>query len=317
MKPLVSLQPGFSRDSTADEVLDGIDLHGRFAVVTGGYSGLGLEMTRSLAAAGADVLVPARRPEVARAALGIAASVVPLNLTDPSAVRRFAQDVVDGGRDLDILINAAGIMTGQRTLVGPGWEAHLAVHHLAPYLLGRHLLPAIAPGARVVGLSSSGHFLSDIRWDDPHFERTTEYDQWVAYGQSKTAVALFARAFDDLLSDRGAHAFAVHPGSILTPLQREVPAPEQRRLGWIDDQGRPPAGFKSAEQGAATAVWAATSPLLDAHGGAYCQDCDIAQNATTDDMLIGGVKPWVLDRDAAERLWALSARITGTTTRVQ
>ncbi|MFD2795895.1 SDR family NAD(P)-dependent oxidoreductase [Promicromonospora vindobonensis] len=314
MTPTAPHSSGFGHDSTATEVLQGIDLHGRFAVVTGGSSGLGLEMTRSLAAAGADVLVPARRPQAARAALGDLASVAPLDLTDLPAVRRFAQDLLDRGRGIDILINGAGIMTAPRTIVGPGWEAHLAVHHLAPYLLTNQLLPVISAGARVVGLSSSAHFLSDIRWDDPHFRRTTDYDQWTAYGQSKTAVALFALGLDARLTERGAHAFAVHPGSILTPLQREIPTAEQHRLGWIDDHGRPPAGFKSVEQGAATAVWAATAALLEEHGGAYCQDCDVARPATTDDMLVGGAKPWVIDRDAAERLWDLTTRaVTGLT----
>lgn len=307
----MQLQSGFDRETTAAEVLQGVDLSGRFAIVTGGYSGLGLEMTRALATAGADVLVPARRPDVARSALGHLADVASLDLTDPRSIRRLAADLLERGRLIDVLIHGAGVMRRTHDLVGPGWEAQLTVHHLGPHLLTRLLLPVIADAARVVMLSSAGHFLSDIRWDDPHFTREHEYDPWVAYGQSKTACALAAIYLDDALSDRGGHAFAVHPGSILTPLQREVPPEEQHRLGWIDAEGRAPTGFKKAEQGAATAVWAATSLLVDAHGGAYLQDCNLAAPATSDDMLIGGVKPWAQDRESAERLRVLSEKLVG------
>ncbi|WP_306370546.1 oxidoreductase [Nocardiopsis sp. CC223A] len=308
------LRSGFGHDSTADDVLAGSDLGGRFAVVTGGYSGLGLEMTRSLARAGAEVLVPARRPDRAGEVLADVprASVAALDLSDQADVRRLAGDVRAAGRPVDLVVNAAGIMRGPRTTVGPGWEAHLAVHHLGHFTLTVLLAPVLAEGARVVGLSSAGHFLSDMRWEDPHFARPGAYDRWTAYGQSKTAVSLAALHLDGLLAPRGAHAFSVHPGSILTPLQREVPLRTRRELGWVvGEDDRPAPGFKTPEQGAATAVWAATSPLLEGHGGAYCQDCDIAAPADSDDMLAGGVKPWVLDRGAAERLWWWSAGATG------
>lgn len=160
-----------------------------------------------------------------------------------------------------------------------------------------------------MSVASSGHFLSDIRWEDPQFR--TGYDRFLAYAQSKTANALFAQALDTLGADHGVRAFALHPGSILTPLQRHIPHDEQLTQGWITADGRPADGFKTPAQGAATAVWAATSPLLDGHGGAYCQDCDIAEPATTDDMLTGGVKPWATDPAAAARLWALSGDLTG------
>lgn len=302
--------PRFGHDSTAEDVLAGTDLRGKLAVVTGGYSGLGLETTRALAAAGADVIVPSRRVGVAAELVGSIAQVRELDLANPSSIRRFAAGLTDDSRSVDILINGAGIMRREHTMVGPGWEAHLAVHHLGPHMLTRLCFPLLGPGSRVVGLSSAGHFLSDMRWEDPHFERTAEYDQWLAYGQSKTAVALGALYFDEELAPRGAHAFAVHPGSILTPLQREIGEDEQRRLGWIDDDGNPPIGFKTPAQGAATAVWAATSPSLDEHGGAYLQDCALAQEATSDDMLVGGTKPWAQDPAAAERLRHVSDRMT-------
>ncbi|MGA4843059.1 oxidoreductase [Streptomyces sp. G45] len=303
---------GYDARSTADDVLDGIDLTGRTALVTGGYSGLGLAATRALARAGARVIVPARRPGTARAAVrGVpGVEVAALDLADLDSVRAFADGVLRARTTVDLLIANAGVMACPETRVGPGWEAHFAVNHLGHHALVNHLAPALAaPGARVVAVASSGHFLSGIRWDDPHFERG--YDRWLAYAQSKTANALFARHLDALAGDRGIHAFAVHPGSVLTPLQRHVPRAEQLAQGWIGPDGRPAEGFKSPEQGAATAVWAATSPLLEGHGGAYCQDCDIAEAATTDDMLIGGVKPWAVDPEAAARLWELSADLTG------
>ena len=296
--------------TTAAQALQGADLTGRLAVVTGGYSGLGLAATRALSAAGAHVLVGARRPGTAAEALdGITgADVDRLDLGDLDSVAAFAARLLATGRGVDIVINNAGIMACPETRVGPGWEAHFATNHLGHYALVNHLAPALTDTARVVAVASSGHFLSGIRWDDPHF--TTGYDGWLAYGQSKTANALFALHLDGLLPARS-HAYAVHPGSILTPLQRHVPHQTQADLGWITPDGSLPPGFKTPEQGAATAVWAATSPDLDGHGGAYCQDCRLARPAETDDMLTGGYKPWVRDREAAARLWDLSAAQTG------
>ncbi|MFI6788770.1 oxidoreductase [Nonomuraea sp. NPDC050383] len=302
---------GFGAWSTAEEVLAGLDLTGRTALVTGGYSGLGLEITRALAGAGARVVVGARRPDAAGAALRDVprAEVGPLDLMDQADVRRFSGDLLEKGRAIDVVIANAGVMACPETRVGPGWEAHFALH-LGHHALVNHLRPVLAAGgARVVAVSSSGHFLSGMRWDDVHFRRG--YDGWLAYAQAKTAAALFAVHLDRLGAAAGVHAYAVHPGSILTPLQRHVPLEEQVALGWITPDGTPPAGFKTPQQGAATATWAATSPLLDDHGGAYCQDCDVAEPATTDDMLVGGVKPWAVDPDEAARLWKLSGELTG------
>ncbi|MEU1393502.1 MULTISPECIES: SDR family NAD(P)-dependent oxidoreductase [unclassified Nonomuraea] len=300
---------GFGAHSTADDVLAGIDLSGGNVLITGGYSGLGLAATRALVRAGAHVVVPARRPDVAKDALRDLprTEVRELDLADLGSIRAFGDLFLETGRTLDIVIGNAGVMAHPHRPVGPGWEAHLAINHLGHFALVNRLRPALA-GARVVSVSSSGHFLSDIRWDDLHFRHG--YDHWTAYGQSKTANALFAVHLDALGAADGLRAFAVHPGSILTPLQRRIPHEEQVAQGWITPGGRRADGFKTPEQGAATAVWAATSPLLDGHGGAYCQDCDLAEPATGDDMLIGGVKPWALDPDAAARLWRLSADLT-------
>ncbi|MEU1821093.1 SDR family NAD(P)-dependent oxidoreductase [Streptomyces abikoensis] len=306
------LGTGFGAHSTADDVLAGVDLTGTTALVTGGYSGLGLEATRALVRAGARVVVPARRAGTAEEALADLlprAEVDVLDLADLDSVRDFSERFLDSGRALDVVITNAGVMACPETRVGPGWEAQFAVNHLGHFALVNRLRPALAPGARVVSLTSAGHFLSDIRWDDIHFR--TGYDRWLAYAQSKTANALFATHLDRLGSASGLRAFSAHPGSILTPLQRHVPREEWAALGWITPDGRPADGFKTPEQGAATAVWAATSPLLDAHGGAYCQDCDIAEPAASDDMLVGGVKPWAVDPEAAARLWELSCELTG------
>ncbi|MBO1333498.1 SDR family NAD(P)-dependent oxidoreductase [Streptomyces sp. VRA16 Mangrove soil] len=309
---------GFGAHSTAAEVAAGVDLTGRTALVTGGYSGLGLETTRALAGAGARVIVPARRPETARAALHDipGTDVAALDLSDLESVRAFAGGVLDSGRTLDLLIANAGVMATPEQRVGRGREFQFATNHLGHFALVNQLRPALAPsGARVVSLTSSGHFLTGIRWDDIDFR--TGYDRWLAYGQAKTANALFALHLDRLGAASGVRAYAVHPGSILTPLQRHIPREEWAGRGWLTETGAPPAGFKTPEQGAATSVWAATSPLLDAdggaYGGAYCQDCDLAESVPddADDMLVGGVKSWARDPEAAARLWALSAELTG------
>lgn len=305
---------GFGADSTADDVLRGIDLTGKLAVVTGGYSGLGLETTRALAKAGAHVVVPARRPDAAREALaGIEnVEVDELDLGDLDSVRGFAERFLASGRSIDFLIDNAGIMACPETRVGPGWETQFATNHLGHYALANRLWPALAAGdgARVVSVSSRGHHLSPVRWDDVQW--TEGYDKWQAYGQAKTANALFALQLDTLGRDSGVRAFSLHPGGIMTPLQRHLPKEEMVERGWIDEQGNPlnPAGFKTPEQGAATQVWAATSPRLDGLGGLYLEDCDVAEPAPEDGAW-AGVKDWATDPEQAARLWTLSAELTG------
>ncbi|MEV5570391.1 SDR family NAD(P)-dependent oxidoreductase [Spirillospora sp. NPDC052269] len=301
------LGSGFGAHSTARDVLAGIDLTGKTALVTGGYSGLGLAGAQALVEAGARVIVPARRPDTAREALRDVprADVHELDLADLKSVRGFSDHLLEDGRTLDIVITNAGIMACPETRVGPGWEAHFATNHLGHFALVNCLRPLFGDATRVVSVASSGHFLSGIRWSDLHFDGG--YDGWLAYAQSKTANALFAVQLNTL----GVRAFAVHPGSILTPLQRHVPREDQIAQGWMSEDGTPAEGFKSPEQGAATAIWAATSPLLDGLGGLYAQDCDIAEPATSNDMLVGGVMPWAVDADDAARLWEISADLTG------
>ncbi|WP_037671476.1 SDR family NAD(P)-dependent oxidoreductase [Streptomyces griseus] len=304
---------GFGAESTADDVLDGVDLTGRLALVTGGYSGLGLETTRALVKAGARVVVPARRTEAATQALGglTGVEVDELDLGDLDSVRAFADRFLASDRTLDIVINSAGIMACPETRVGPGWEAQFATNHLGHFALVNRLWPAIEPGgARVVSVSSRAHHFSGMRWDDVDWREG--YDKWQAYGQAKTANVLFAVHLDRLAREHGVQAFSLHPGGIITPLQRHLPKEEMIERGWIDEAGNVlnPEGFKSPQQGAATQVWAATSPQLAGLGGVYLEDCDIAEAALSDDVT-SGVRPWATDPEQAARLWKLSAERTG------
>lgn len=307
------LETGFGARTTAQEVLEGIDLSGRLAVVTGGYSGLGLETTRALVGAGAGVVVPARRPEVAREALaGLErVEVAELDLGHLASVQAFAEGFLASGRGVDLVVGNAGIMACPETRVGPGWEAQLATNHLGHFALVNRLWPALVAGggARVVSVSSAGHQRSGIRWQDPMFA-DGGYDKWVAYGQAKTANVLFAVHLDTAGAEHGVRAFALHPGGILTPLQRHLSTQEQVDRGWIDADGNAlDPDFKTPEQGAATTVWAATSPRLDGMGGVYCEDCDIASPAV--EGVFTGVKDYAIDPEQAARLWAMSAELTG------
>jgi NAD(P)-dependent dehydrogenase (short-subunit alcohol dehydrogenase family) len=303
---------GFGAHSTAADVLRGIDLSGKLAIVTGGYSGLGLETTRALAGAGAHVIVPARRQAVAEDAVGYldGVEVDALDLSELDSVGGFAERFLASGRSIDILINNAGIMACPQSRVGPGWEAQFGVNHLGHYALVNLLWPALANGdrTRIVTVSSAGHHLCGIRWDDIQFERG--YDKWAAYGQAKTANILFAVQLDKLGRDLGVRAFSVHPGSILTPLQRHLCQQEMIAVGWIDENGDLAAPyFKTPKQGAATGVWAATSPQLDGAGGVYCEDCDVTETADSDTFV--GVREYASDPRQAARLWTLSAELTG------
>lgn len=312
--PQRPLGTGYGPRTTANDVLRGIDLSGRLALVTGGYSGLGLETTRALAGAGARVIVPARRRAAAAQALaGVGgAEVDDLDLADLESVSRFAERFLASGRTLDLVINNAGIMACPETRVGPGWEAQFATNHLGHYALVNRLWPAIAAEgeARVVVVSSAGHHLSGIRWHDVQFEHG--YDKWQAYGQAKTANVLFAVQLDALGRGDGVRAYSLHPGSILTPLQRNLSQEEMIAAGWIDEQGDlADPTFKTPEQGAATHIWAATAPQLERIGGVYCEDCDIAEPVAGESRQPSGVRDWATDPEQAARLWTLSAGLTG------
>lgn len=305
------INSGFTAKSTAAEVVKGVDLRGRSAIVTGGYSGIGVETVRALAHAGADITVPARDVAKAKAALADvkgSIAVAAMDLGDLASVEKFARDYAAGRKALHFLINNAGVMACPEARIGKNWELQFATNHIGHFVLTAALLPLLraANGARVVALSSTGHKITDIRWDDIHF-RKGGYDKWVAYGQSKTANALFAVGLDDREKGNGVRAFAVHPGGIMTPLQRHLKKEEMVAAGWIDETGEIAAAakpiFKTPEQGAATAVWCATATTLDGNGGLFCEDCDVAELAGENEPRYRTVKAYAVDHASAARLW--------------
>ena len=311
---------GFGPASTAAEVMVGKDLAGKVVIVTGGYSGLGLVTARALAAAGASVIVPAR--DAAKAAGRLADSPElereTLDLIDRDSVDGFAERFLASGRPLDLLVNNAGVMAAPLSRDAQGNESQFAINHLGHFRLTLRLWPALrrAGQARVVQLSSLAHARAAVDFDDPNFERKP-YDPWEAYGQSKTAYALFALALDRRGAGAGVHAWSVHPGAIMTDLGRHTPPENLKQFGMLDEAGKPvinpEKGLKTPEQGAATTLWAATEPRLLERGGVYCEDCDVARAVPGDAPSGPGVRPWACDPAAAERLWRLSEELTGLT----
>jgi len=303
-----AIHSGYGATTTAREVLGDTRLDGKVAIVTGGYVGVGLETTRVLAAAGATVIVPARTPEKARAALaGIdRVELEAIELSDPASVDAFAARFSASGRPLHLLVNNAGIMAVPFARSPPGFELQLATNHLGHFQLTARLWPALlkANAARVIALSSRGHAFASVDLEDPSFERRP-YDKWKAYGQSKSANALFALALDARGEPRGVRAFSVHPGAVVTELARSIPEEELRAL-----RAANPRNFKMPPEGAATSVWCATSSALDGMGGVYCEDVDIGEPVPADSKEPRGVRPWIMDRELATRLWTKSEEWT-------
>ncbi|MEX3776381.1 oxidoreductase [Pseudomonas sp. MYb118] len=312
--PQHPIRSPFSAASTAAEVMAGVDLTGHFAIVTGGHSGLGLVTAKSLAAAGATVIVPARDPHRAREALaGIGQiEVHPMDLMQPDSIEAFARRIQ--GKLISLLINCAGIMAAPLQRDAQGHESQFATNHLGHYRLTCALWPALVAGkARVIAVSSRGHQIAGVDFDDIDFLQRP-YDKWVAYGQSKTANALFAMALDRRGSHHGVRAFSLHPGQILTDLARHLSTEEIAAFDVYDDQGNPrvdpESGLKTLQQGAATGLWCATSQDLTGHGGVYCEDCNVAPiNAS--ELGRKGVAQWAADPELAERLWQVSREWTG------
>lgn len=295
----------------AAEVLAGLDLSDKTAMVTGGYSGIGLETVKALVDAGAHVHVPARDVARAQHALnGIidADHVGPMDLGDLNSVTKCADDFLARHQKLDILIGNAGVMACPLAHTAQGFESQIGINHFGHFMLANRLMPALkaAQGARIVMLSSTAHRIAGIDFDDMHFV-TRPYDKWVSYGQSKSAKSLLAVELDRRGKADGIRAFAVHPGGIFTPLQRHLPNEEMVALGWKKQDGTPSdmaaAGFKSPSVGASTSLWAATSAKLDGLGGVYCEDCNIAEAVTADAEGYTGVRPWAVDDAIAAQLW--------------
>lgn len=312
-----SARAGFGHDTTTAEVLEGIDLNGKLALVTGGSGGLGAETARALASKGARVVITARDvakgEEVAR---GIRAStgndgieVEELELGSLASIRAFADRFLARHDALQILVNNAGVMACPFGKTTDGFELQFGTNHLGHFLMTGLIAPALLRGvpARAVSVSSRGHQLSPVVFEDIHFERRP-YDKWLAYGQSKTANALLAVELERRLGSRGVHAYAIHPGVILTDLARHM-GPEDFELL----QKRAPGGklrTKSVEAGAATAVYAATAPELEGRGGLYLEDCGVAKVNDAEDAA-DGVRSYALDPAAAKRLWSTSEEMVG------
>jgi NAD(P)-dependent dehydrogenase (short-subunit alcohol dehydrogenase family) len=329
----VPINSPFTASSTTADVVRGLDLTGKVAIVTGGYVGLGLESTKALLSAGATVIVPVRTPDKAAKNLaGLNVETYPLDLLDPSSIDAFAAHFIASNRALHILINNAGIMASPLLRDSRGYEGQFATNHLGHFQLTARLWPALvkAGGARVVNVSSRGHHFSELH-DDWNFE-SRPYDPWKSYGQSKTANILFALALDRRGSKHGVQAFSIHPGVILTTeLTRWTPQEELRKTliesGFADAEGRllqdPLRQAKTPEQGAATEIWAAVSPLLEGHGGVYCENCNISprlEGLVIVDPKIGvdrhgffGVKDYATNLEIADKLWRLSEQLTGVT----
>jgi NAD(P)-dependent dehydrogenase (short-subunit alcohol dehydrogenase family) len=301
----------FGFDSTAAEVIEGIDLSGKRAIVTGASSGIGVETARALAGAGAEVTLAVRDAEAGeRVAADITAAtgteavrVGRIELADRASVAAF---VATWDGPLHILVNNAGVMAlPERELTPEGWEMQFATNHLGHFALALGLHDALAAGgeARVVSLSSRGHLRSPVVFDDINFS-SRPYDRWLAYGQSKTANVLFAVEANRRWSREDITANAVHPGAISTNLSRHMTADELERLS-ASGLFR----YKTVEQGAATSVLVATSPLLDGIGGRYfenCNEAEVIDPAASEEEPRSGVAAYALDPDNARRLWDVS-----------
>lgn len=324
-----SIGSGFNAASTAIDVIHGIDLTGKIAVVTGGYAGIGLEAVKALATAGATVIVPARNTAKAEERLAGLANVEleKMDLMDPKSIDAFVEKFQRSGRPLHLLINNAGIMWVPLQRDARGYESQLATNYLGHFQLTAGLWSALvkAQGARVVHVSSWGHHFSPFIFEDPNFFHR-EFESFSAYGQSKTASILFSLELDNRGKDVAVRSYSLHPGIISeTELGRNVPHEDLVGYGIFDENGKvihnPSKGLKSLAQGASTTVWCATSPQLNDIGGVYCENNDIAELDTSQasdseesmdgSTLMKDVMPYALEEDAARKLWTLSEELTG------
>lgn len=311
---------GFS--STADEVLEGKDLSGRTALVTGGYSGLGQETARAMAAKGAHVILSGRdATKLSAAADAIAedtsAKVDTLicDLASLDSVRKAAAEANERFDKIDLLINNAGVMACDQAKTADGFEMQFGTNHIGHFLLTNLLVPLLQKGERprIVNLSSRGHHIAPVDLDDPNFENRP-YEKWQSYGQSKTANVLFAVGLEDRLSAKGIHAYSLHPGGIMTNLSRHMSEEDMANLmerirKSAEERGENPEPFKTIPQGAATTCWVATADELEGTGGLYCEDCHVADE--DNESTGGGVRSYAVDKGNADRLWSLSEEMVG------
>jgi len=314
-KPIAS---GFNAKSTAGEVIQGIDLHGKIVIVTGGGTGIGLETAKTLSSAGATLIVLAR--DIAKAKKNLEGinniELESVDLIDSVSIDAFAGRFLSTERPVHLLINNAGIMWVPLRRDKRGIESQLATNYLAQFQLTARLWPALkkANGARVVNVSSQGHQFAPFDFNDPNFLKR-HYETLLGYGQSKTAVNLFSMELDHRAKEFNVRAYSVHPGSIAgTELGRDASKEMFQKMGFLDENGNLlpelAASLKTVPQGAATTVWCATSPLLSGIGGVYCEDGDIAELAT-DEPRAGGVEPYSVDKVNAEKLWTLTEEMSG------
>lgn len=302
----------FGAESTTDEVLAGVDLSGKRALVTGASTGLGKETARALAAAGASVVLGVRseergepaRQEILETVPGADVTLGIFDLGSLASIRAFGSTFAVAGGSLDLLINNAGVMATPFERTADGFELQFGTNHLGHFALTQHLLPMLVASApsRIVNLSSGGHQAGSVDFDDPNYEHR-EYDKWAAYGQAKSANILFTVELQRRYGDQGVDAYAVHPGMVATELGRYMSRDDVKELmarvrSAPVAEGAKPIGYKSVPQGAATTVWAATS--ADAPAGGYAADCAPAVAAA-----------WATDAELAQRLWSLSEQLVG------
>lgn len=313
---------GFGFASTADEVLDGKDLSGKTALVTGGYSGLGMETARAMAAKGAHIILSGRDATKLAAAgdeiaetSGVQVDTLVCDLASLASVRAAAKEANRRFDKIDLLINNAGVMAPPLGRTVDGFETQFGTNHLGHFLLTNLLMPLIEKGdrSRIVNLSSRGHHLDQVHFDDPNYQHR-DYEKWAGYGQSKTANIQFTVGLERRLADKGIHAYAVHPGGIQTNLGRHMSEADiawmtERMRKSVEQTGSASQGFKTIPQGAATSCWAATAGELEGAGGIYCEDCHVATQ--DDESPTGGVRSYAVDAANAERLWALSEELVG------
>jgi NAD(P)-dependent dehydrogenase (short-subunit alcohol dehydrogenase family) len=318
----------FSQDSTTDEVLGGITLRGKRALVTGVSAGLGVETARALVAHGAQVVGAARDLDKAKAATGAVRaaahenggrfSLVELDLASLASVRTCADALTANGEPFDVVIANAGVMASPFGHTADGFETQFGTNHLGHFLLVNRITSLLSEGARLVCLSSAGHRFGDVDLEDPNF-RHTPYEPFLAYGRSKTANILFAVEFDRRHRARGVRATAVHPGGIQTELGRHIDKAHLEKMvdlinADLEAKGKPPFRWKTIAQGAATSVWAAAVAAANEIGGRYCENCHVGEIVAADkaiNAISEGVRAYALDPVRAQALWAKSEELVG------